>query len=48
MAIVARFNLETIQLDTVNAFVHYHLDEVVYMRPPPYYSFHNDHSTHGS
>ena len=48
MAIVARFDLKTIQLDAVNAFVHCHLDEVVYMRPPPYYSFHDDYSTHGS
>ena len=48
MAIVARFDLETIQLDAVNAFMHCHLDEVVYMQLPSYYFFYNDYSTHGS
>ena len=35
MAIVAKFDLETIQMDAVNAFVYCYIDEVVYMRPPP-------------
>ncbi len=37
MGIVAKFDLETIQLDAVNAFVNCPLDEVVYMRLPPGY-----------
>jgi Reverse transcriptase (RNA-dependent DNA polymerase) len=35
MAITARFDLETVQMDAVNAFVNCHLDEVVYMKMPP-------------
>jgi hypothetical protein len=35
MAIMAKFDLETVQMDAVNAFVNCDLDEVVYMRPPP-------------
>jgi hypothetical protein len=35
MAIVAKFDLETIQLDAINAFVNADLDELVYMRTPP-------------
>ena len=35
MAITAQFDLETRQLDVVNAFVNCELDEVVYMRLPP-------------
>ena len=35
MAITAKFDLETIQIDAVNAFVHCDLDEVVYMKLPP-------------
>jgi hypothetical protein len=35
MAMTAYFDLETRQLDAVNAFVNCDLDEVVYMRPPP-------------
>jgi len=35
MAITAKFDLETTQLDAVNAFVHCDLDEVVYMKMPP-------------
>src|SRR5436190_13013591 len=35
MAITAKFDLETVQMDVVNAFVSSHLDEVVYMRQPP-------------
>lgn len=37
MAIAARFDLELIQYDAVNAFVNAHLDEVVFMRMPPGY-----------
>ncbi len=32
LAIVAKFDLETLQIDAVNAFVHADLDEIVYMR----------------
>ena len=35
MAITAQFDLETRQLDAVNAFVNCRLDEVVFMRHPP-------------
>src|SRR6266487_639171 len=35
MGITAKFDLETIQMDAVNAFVNCQLDEVVYMRQPP-------------
>jgi hypothetical protein len=38
MAITAKFGLETIQMDAVNAFVHCDLDEVVYMKLPPGYT----------
>ena len=38
MAITAKFDLETIQMDAVNAFVHCDLDEVVYMKMPPGYT----------
>ena len=34
MAITVKFNLETIQIDTVNVFIYYNLDEVVYIKPP--------------
>ncbi len=34
---VAKFDLETLQLDAVNAFVHADLDETVFMRMPPGY-----------
>jgi hypothetical protein len=30
MAITAKFNLKTIQIDVVNAFVYYDLNKVVY------------------
>ena len=32
MAITAKFDLETTQIDTVNVFIHYDLDEVVYIK----------------
>jgi hypothetical protein len=35
MAMTARFDLETRQLDAINAFVNCDLDEVVYIRLPP-------------
>jgi hypothetical protein len=35
LAMVAKFDLETLQLDAVNAFVHADLDELVYMTMPP-------------
>lgn len=35
LAMVAKFDLETLQIDAVNAFVHADLDELVYMRMPP-------------
>jgi hypothetical protein len=34
MAITAKFDLETIQMDTVNAFVYYDFDKVVYIKLP--------------
>lgn len=37
MAIAAKFDLELIQYDAVNAFVNVRLDEKVFMRPPPGY-----------
>ncbi len=37
LAVVAKFDLETIQLDIVNAFVYADLDETVFMRIPPGY-----------
>jgi hypothetical protein len=38
LAMVAKFDLETLQLDAVNAFVHAELDELIYMRLPPGYT----------
>ena len=39
LALTAKFDLETLQLDAVNAFVHAELlDETVFMRMPPGYS----------
>ena len=32
IAITAKFNLEIIQIDTVNAFIHCDFNEVVYIR----------------
>ena len=37
LATVAKFDLETLQLDALNAFVHANIDETVYMRMPPGY-----------
>ncbi|KAK2770917.1 reverse transcriptase domain protein [Colletotrichum kahawae] len=37
MVIVARFNLDTVQLDAINTFINSRLDEVVYMWFPPGY-----------
>ena len=34
MAITAKFDLETVQLDAVNAFVNCELDEVIYIKQP--------------
>jgi hypothetical protein len=34
MAITAKFNLETTQIDTVNAFVYCDLNKVVYIKLP--------------
>ena len=35
MAITIKFDLETTQIDIVNAFVYCDLDEVVYIKLPP-------------
>ena len=35
MAITAKFDLETQQMDAINAFVHRDLDETVSMKMPP-------------
>lgn len=35
LAIIAKFGLETSQIDAVNVFVHAHLDESGYIKPPP-------------
>jgi hypothetical protein len=35
MTITAKFDLETQQMDAVNAFVHCDLDETVFMKMPP-------------
>ena len=40
MVITAKFDLEIIQLDVVNAFVYYDLDEVVYIKMPPRFTKH--------
>src|SRR6266480_1316931 len=37
MAITVKFDLKTVQMDAVNAFIHCDLDEVVYMKMPPGY-----------
>ena len=38
LAIAAKFDLETLQLDAINAFVHAELDETVFMQMPPGFS----------
>ena len=40
LALVAKFDLETLQLDAVNAFVNADLDGTVFMRMPPGYDEH--------
>ena len=35
MGITVKFDLETVQINVVNAFVHCNLDKVVYMWMPP-------------
>ena len=35
MAITVKFNLETTQIDIVNAFIYYDLDKVVYIKLLP-------------
>ena len=37
LAVATKLDLETLQLDAVNAFVHANLDETVFMRMPPGY-----------
>ena len=37
LAEVAKFDLETLEIDEVNAFVHTDLDETVFMKMPPGY-----------
>ena len=34
MAITAKFDLKTIQIDIVNAFIYYNLNEIIYIRLP--------------
>jgi hypothetical protein len=41
MAVMAKFNLEIIQLDAINAFVNANLNELVYMRTPSGFSVKN-------
>ena len=43
MALLAKYDLKTKQLDAVNAFVNCPLDEVIYIRIPPYYAFIGTH-----
>lgn len=38
LAIAAKFNLETLQLDAINAFVHTDLDKMVFIRMLPGYT----------
>jgi len=35
MAITAKFDLEITQIDTVNTFIHYNLNKVIYIKLPP-------------
>ena len=37
LATVAKFDLETLQLDALNVFVHAEIDEMIFMRMPPGY-----------
>ena len=34
MTITAKFNLKTTQINTINAFIHYNLDRVIYIKLP--------------
>ena len=34
MAITVKFNLKTIQIDAVNAFIYYDLNKVIYIKLP--------------
>lgn len=38
LALIAKFDLETLQFDAVNTFVHANLDKMVFMRMPPEYN----------
>ena len=38
LSLFAKFNLKTLQLDAVNAFVYANLDEMVFMKMPPGYN----------
>lgn len=38
LAVATKFDLEALQLDAVNAFVHANLDEIVFMRMPSGFS----------
>ena len=38
LALIAKFDLETMQFDAVNTFVHTDLNKTVFMRMPPRYS----------
>ena len=35
IAVTAKFDLKTVQMDAVNIFVNCKLDEIVYMKQPP-------------
>ena len=37
MIIMIRFNLKTIQMNAVNVFVNYDLNEIIYMKQSSYY-----------
>ena len=35
MAITIKFDLKTIQINTINVFIHYNFNEVIYIKLPP-------------